>query len=161
LSGDSERFSDFADSHLQKAVVRSRVAVESALPSRRLKGSQNAARREEETDDHAGPIQEVSDEGVATAAQFPRSDFRLSNPVGVIACQHVMQIVSSSNLFDRTVTLRMMDGETAKVKVDFVDEEYEDIIAAVVETSCPEHCRAPCAIQTFAAADIVSAELSE
>jgi hypothetical protein len=45
---------------------------------------------------------------------------------------------------DRTVTLRMTDGETAKVKVDFVDEEYEDIIAAVLETSRPERYRAPC-----------------
>jgi hypothetical protein len=61
---------------------------------------------------------------------------------------------------DRTVTLRMTD-ETAKVKVDFVDEEYEDIIAAVLETSRPEHHRAPCAMHTFSAGDIVSAELSE
>ena len=55
----------------------------------------------------------------------------------------------------------MTDGETAKVKIDFVDEECEDIIAAVLETSRPEHNRAPCALHTFAAGDIVSAELSE
>jgi hypothetical protein len=44
--------------------------------------------------------------------------------------------------------------------VNFVDEDYEGIIAVVVETSCPEHHRAPCAVHTFAAQDIVSAELS-
>jgi hypothetical protein len=57
--------------------------------------------------------------------------------------------------------LRMTDGETAKLKVDFVDEEYEDIIAAVLETSRPERYRAPCAVHTFPAGDIVCAELSE
>jgi hypothetical protein len=62
---------------------------------------------------------------------------------------------------DGTLTLRMTDGETAKVKVDFVDEEWKDIIAAVLETSRPERCRAPCAVHTFPAGDIVSAELSE
>ncbi len=55
----------------------------------------------------------------------------------------------------------MTDGEAVKVKVDFVDEEYEDIIGAVVETSRPEHYRAPCAVYTFAARDIVSAELPD
>jgi len=72
-----------------------------------------------------------------------------------------MRINDLKQFVDRTVTLRMKDGETAKVKVDFVDEEYEDIIAAVVETSRPEHYRAACAMHTFAAGDIVSAELSE
>ena len=32
---------------------------------------------------------------------------------------------------DKTVVLHMMDGETAKVRVDFVDKEYEDIIVKV------------------------------
>jgi hypothetical protein len=72
-----------------------------------------------------------------------------------------MRIKDLKQFVDRTVTLRMKDGETAKVKVGFVDEEDEDIIAAVVETSRPEHYRAPCAVHTFAAGDIVSAELSE
>jgi hypothetical protein len=39
----------------------------------------------------------------------------------------------------------MKDGEIAKVKVNVADEEYENIIAVVVETSCPEHHRTPCA----------------
>jgi hypothetical protein len=72
-----------------------------------------------------------------------------------------MRINDLKQFVDKTVTLRMADGETAKVKVDFVDEEYEDIIAAVMETSRPEHYCAPCAVYTFAARDIVSAELSD
>ncbi|MFZ0953182.1 MAG: hypothetical protein WAN17_13005 [Candidatus Sulfotelmatobacter sp.] len=72
-----------------------------------------------------------------------------------------MRINDLKQFVDKTVTLRMTDGETAKVKVDFVDEEYDDIIAAVVETSRPEHYRAPCAVYTFAARDILSAELSD
>ena len=72
-----------------------------------------------------------------------------------------MRINNLKQFVDKTVTLRMTDGETAKVKVDFVDEEYDDIIAAVLETLRPEHYRAPCALYTFAASDIVSAELSD
>lgn len=72
-----------------------------------------------------------------------------------------MRIDDLKQFVDKTVTLRMTDGETAKVKVDFVDEEYEDMIAAVVETSRPERYRAPCARYTFAASDIVSVELAD
>ena len=72
-----------------------------------------------------------------------------------------MRISDLKQFVDRTAMLRMTDGETAKVKVDFVDEEYEDIIGALVETSRPECYRAPCAVHTFAARDIVSAELSD
>ena len=71
-----------------------------------------------------------------------------------------MRINDLKQFVDSTVTLRLQDGEIAKVKVNFVDEDYEGIIAVVVETSCPEHHRAPCAVHTFAAEDIVSAELS-
>jgi hypothetical protein len=72
-----------------------------------------------------------------------------------------MRINDLKQFVDTTVTLHMKDGEIAKVKVNFVDEENEDVIAAVVEASCPEHYRAPCAVFTFAAEDIASAELSE
>jgi small nuclear ribonucleoprotein (snRNP)-like protein len=72
-----------------------------------------------------------------------------------------MRINELKEFVDTTVTLRTRDGETAKVKVNFVDEEYENIVALVVETSCPEHRRAPCAIYTFAAEAIASAELSQ
>lgn len=64
-----------------------------------------------------------------------------------------MRINDLKRFVDRTVTLRMTDGETAKVKVDFVDEEYEDIIAAVLEISRPERYRAPCAVHIFPAGD--------
>jgi hypothetical protein len=72
-----------------------------------------------------------------------------------------MRINDLKQFIDRTVTLRMTDGETAKVKVNFVDEECDDIIAAVVEVSRPEHYRTPCAVYAFAAGDIITAELSE
>lgn len=72
-----------------------------------------------------------------------------------------MRISELRQFVDTIVTLRMKDGEITKVKVNSVDEEYEDIIAVVVETSCPEHHRAPCAVHSFAAEDIVSAELSQ
>ena len=72
-----------------------------------------------------------------------------------------MRINELKQFVDRTVTLRMRDGEIAKVKINFIDEENEDLIAAVEETSSPEHGRAACALHTFAAEDIVSAELSQ
>jgi hypothetical protein len=62
---------------------------------------------------------------------------------------------------DKTATLHMTDGEAVKVKVRFVDDEYQDIIADVLETSRPEHYRDPSAAYTFAAADIASVELSD
>jgi hypothetical protein len=72
-----------------------------------------------------------------------------------------MRINDLKKFMDRTVTLRMKDGEIAKVKVNFVDEEREDITAAVVESSHSERYRAPCAVYTFAAMDIESAELQD
>lgn len=71
-----------------------------------------------------------------------------------------MRIEDLAQFVDRTVTLRMTDGEIVKVKVNFVDEESDDLIAAVQETSRPERYRSPCAIYTFAATDIASAEPS-
>ncbi len=72
-----------------------------------------------------------------------------------------MRIHDLKQFVEKTVTLRLMNGETAKVKVDFVDEESGDIVAAVLEASDPEHYRGACAMHTFAAPEIVSAELSE
>jgi hypothetical protein len=72
-----------------------------------------------------------------------------------------MRIEDLKHFVDRTVTLRMTDGEITKAKVDFVDEEREEVIAAVLESSCSERYRAPCAVHTFAAGHIVVAELSE
>lgn len=72
-----------------------------------------------------------------------------------------MRIDDLKPFVDKTVTVYMNDGEIAKVKVSFVDEEDEELIAAVVETSCPEHYRGACAQHTFAAADIKSVTLAE
>ena len=71
-----------------------------------------------------------------------------------------MKIEDLKPFLDRTVTLRMINGEVAKVKINFIDEVDGEIFA-VVETSSPENYRQPCALHTFAAADIASAELSE
>jgi len=72
-----------------------------------------------------------------------------------------MRIGDLKQFVDKTVTVHMNDGEIAKVKITFVDEESEDIIGAVEETSRPERYRAACAVHTFAAANIASVELSE
>jgi len=72
-----------------------------------------------------------------------------------------LRIDDLKQFVDKTVTVHMNDGEVAKVKVTFVDEEGEDIVGAVEETSRPDGYRAACAVHTFAAADIASVELSE
>jgi hypothetical protein len=72
-----------------------------------------------------------------------------------------MRVDDLKQFVDKTVIIRTHDGETAKIKVNFIDEEDEDVIAAVMESSCAEHYRSACAIYTFAAADIASVELSE
>jgi len=71
-----------------------------------------------------------------------------------------MRIDDLKQFVDKTVAIRTNDGEIVKVKVNFVDEEHGDIIAAVVESTCPDHYRAACAMHTFAAADIASVEPS-
>lgn len=72
-----------------------------------------------------------------------------------------MKINDLMQFVDKTVIVRMNNGETAKVKVNFVDEEDEAVLAAVVETSSPDDYRSACAVFTFAAADITSIEISE
>ena len=62
---------------------------------------------------------------------------------------------------DKTVLVKMTDGETATVRVNFVDVEYDDIIVDVLETSRPDRYRERMAAYTFAARDIVSAKLAE
>jgi hypothetical protein len=69
-----------------------------------------------------------------------------------------MLISELKQFLDKTVTLRMTNGEVAKVRVDFVDEEYEDIIVDVLETSQPDQYRDSPAAYTFAAADILTVE---
>ena len=72
-----------------------------------------------------------------------------------------MELMDLRQFLDKTVVLHTTEGKTAKVRVDFVDEEYEDIIVAVLETSHPEHYRDNSAAYAFAAADIASARLAE
>jgi hypothetical protein len=70
-------------------------------------------------------------------------------------------MLSDLKLFrDQTVTLRMRNGEIAKVKVVLLDEEYDDLIVDVLEASTPERYRDSLAAYTFAVSDIESAELA-
>jgi hypothetical protein len=72
-----------------------------------------------------------------------------------------MTINDLKPFLDKTVTLRMTDGEIAKVRVRMVDEEYDDLIVDVLETSSPERYRNHPSAYTFAATDIASAELAQ
>jgi hypothetical protein len=72
-----------------------------------------------------------------------------------------MTLSDLKQFLDKTVTLRMTDGEIAKVRVRVVDEEYDDLIADVLETSSPARYRDRLAAYTFAASDIESAELAQ
>ena len=70
-----------------------------------------------------------------------------------------MKLVDLKEFVDKTVTLRMTDGEVAKAFVCFADEEYDDIIVDVLESTRSEPYN-PSSSYTFAAADIVSAEVA-
>jgi hypothetical protein len=70
-----------------------------------------------------------------------------------------MKISDLKAFIDKTVTLRMTDCEVAKVFVCFADEEYDDIIVDVLE-STRSHPYDSASAYTFAAAEIVSADVS-
>ena len=70
-----------------------------------------------------------------------------------------MRIAELKPFVDKTVTLRMTDGEVAKVRVGSISEEYDDIIVDVLDSTRVQPYDPACAY-TFAAADIVSAEQS-
>ena len=70
-----------------------------------------------------------------------------------------MKIADLKPLVDKTVTLRMTDGEVAKVRVFWFSEEYDDIIVDVLESTRSQPYD-PASAYTFAAADIISAEVS-
>jgi hypothetical protein len=72
-----------------------------------------------------------------------------------------MTLSDLKQFLDKIVTLRMTDGEIAKVRVCVVDEEYDDLIVDVLETSSPARYRDRSAAYTVAASDIVSAELAQ
>lgn len=48
-----------------------------------------------------------------------------------------MQIGEVRNLENKTVVLKLTDGELAIVKVNSVDVQYEDIMVDVLETNMP------------------------
>jgi hypothetical protein len=68
-----------------------------------------------------------------------------------------MKISDLKEFVDRTVTLRMTDGEVLRVRVLFRSEEYNDIIVDVLETTRPERYD-PSSAYSFNAADILSVE---
>jgi hypothetical protein len=70
-----------------------------------------------------------------------------------------MKIADLKPFVDKTVTLRMTDGEIAKVRVGSISEEYDDIIVDALESTRSQPYD-PASAYTFAAADIVSAEQS-
>lgn len=71
-----------------------------------------------------------------------------------------MEISDIKRFLGQTAIMRMTNGEVLKVKIDFVDDEDDNVAAAVLETSHPEHYRQPCAMHTFAASEIASVDLS-
>jgi hypothetical protein len=68
-----------------------------------------------------------------------------------------MKIFDLNQFVDQTVTLRMTDGELAKVRVRLISEEDNDIIVDVLESTRSQPYNPACAY-AFAAADIISAE---
>ena len=68
-----------------------------------------------------------------------------------------MKISELKEFVDKTVTLRMTDGEVAQVRVIWFSEEYDDIVVDVLESTRTQPYTPACAY-TFAAADIVSAK---
>lgn len=54
-----------------------------------------------------------------------------------------MTIAELRRYQDKTVVLRLNDGEIATAKIAFVDVEYEDIIVEILETNRPEQYRLP------------------
>ena len=70
-----------------------------------------------------------------------------------------MKISDLKPFVDKTVTLRMSNGEVAEVRVEFISEEYDDIIVGVLKStrSLPYD---PACSYTFAAPDIISVEES-
>jgi hypothetical protein len=70
-----------------------------------------------------------------------------------------MKIADLKPFVDKAVTLRLTDGEVAKVRVLWISEEYDDIIVDVLESSRSQPYD-PASAYTFAADDIVSADVS-
>ena len=69
-----------------------------------------------------------------------------------------MKIADLKPYVNKTITLRMTDGEIAKVRMYFADEECDDIIVDVLESTRSQPYD-PASSYTFAAADISSVEV--
>ena len=54
-----------------------------------------------------------------------------------------MTIAELRQYQDRTVVLNLHDGDIARVKIVFVDAEYEDIIVDIMHTNRPEQYKGP------------------
>jgi hypothetical protein len=87
------------------------------------------------------------------------SSLPIAQTHGIMILRGDMRISDLKEFADKTVTLRMTDGEVAKVFVRFADEEYEDIIVDVLESTRFQPYN-PASAYTFAATDIISAEVS-
>jgi len=72
----------------------------------------------------------------------------------------VMTIDELKPFEDKTVVLRLNDGEVARVKILFVDIEHEDIIVDIAETARPDKYRGDISSSAFAilAAELISVE---
>lgn len=66
-----------------------------------------------------------------------------------------MNIEELKWLKDKVVTLQMNNGEIARVRVHWVDDEYDDLIVDILETNKPELYGDLSNTFTFSAADIV------
>ena len=71
-----------------------------------------------------------------------------------------MSIADLKQFEDCNVEILLTDGEVLRAAVVFVDVEYEDLILDVIDTSRPEHYKNLWASYAVAAADIVTARIS-
>ena len=67
-----------------------------------------------------------------------------------------MNVDALKPFLGKVVTLHMTDGEVAKVRVQWVDDEYGDIVADVLTTTRSDHYRDGRAAYTFLATEILS-----
>jgi hypothetical protein len=79
---------------------------------------------------------------------------QLSSPTATVILAlesfKAMKISELKPYEDKTVILHWRNGEIAKVKIAFVDAEYEDIIVDIVQTNRPEDYQEPIGSSSFA-----------
>lgn len=59
---------------------------------------------------------------------------------------------------DKTVILKLSDGEITTGKIAFVDTEYEDIVVDIISTNRPANYGQSDATYTIAIADLIAVE---